>query len=263
LFAAPAAPVLRSFLMAPEPNGRPRVGVTWCESRGEKTGRRRAFDRYLRAVREAGGEPVEVSLLLPDAELKRLAQSLDAIVLTGSAADVNPHRFGAARHPKAADPDLHRERTDDLLLDHALAESKPVLGICFGAQILNVHLHGSLVQHIPGEVHGDIGHSRSVRSGYGTHPVRLERGRLAELAGGSTLRANSTHHQAILEPGRGLRVTARAPDGVVEAVEWIGGPQWIVGVQWHPERAPGDALASGLFASLIREAKKSKSRAAR
>src|ERR1700674_3053072 len=162
----------------------PRIGVPWCSSAGEKAGRRRAYDRYLRAAEEAGGEPVEVSLLLPGDELQRLAETLDAVMLTGGAADIDTRRYARSRHARTAAPDRKRERTDDYLLDHALAAGKPVLAICYGAQILNVHLHGSLVQDIPGELYNPIAHERSGNGSNGRHPVRIGGGRLAELADG-------------------------------------------------------------------------------
>jgi putative glutamine amidotransferase len=85
------------------------------------------------------------------------------------------------------------------------------------------------------------------------HPVRIERSSIAELAGGPRVRVNSSHHQAVRTPGRGLRVVARATDGVIEAIEWTG-PGWVMGVQWHPERMPDDPFASALFRRLVEEA---------
>ena len=241
--------------MSPRADRRPRVGVPWCSSAGEKANRRRAYDRYLRAVERAGGEAVEVSLLLPRDELRKLAATLDGIVLTGSAADIDTRRYTLSPHQRTASPDRKRELTDDFLLDHALATGKPVLAICYGAQILNVHLHGSLVQDIPDELRSAISHERRAEGGNSRHPVRIATGRLSDLTRGTAARVNSSHHQSISQPGRGLRVTATAPDGVVEAVEWIAGPEWIVGVQWHPERMPGDPLAVALFAQLVSEAR--------
>lgn len=235
-------------------NQRPRVGVPWRTASDEATGRRDAYDKYLQAIREAGGDPVEVSLSLPPSELAALADSLDAVVLTGSPADMDPHRFGAAPHALTAPPDKLRERTDDLLIEHAFATGKPLLAICYGIQSLNIHLGGSLVQDIPSEMDTEIQHSHEGASD-ARHRVRIEGGRLAKLAGQVMVDVNSSHHQSILKPGRGLRVTARAQDGVVEAVEWTGGPGWIMGVQWHPERMPGDPLAEALFRELVAEAR--------
>jgi putative glutamine amidotransferase len=91
------------------------------------------------------------------------------------------------------------------------------------------------------------------------HGARIDGGHLAELvkdlSAGSEVQVNSSHHQSILQPGQGLSITAHAPDGVVEAVEWAGGESWVVGVQWHPERMRGDAFANALFRRLVDEAR--------
>jgi putative glutamine amidotransferase len=234
---------------------RARVGVPWTTASEEARNDRRRFDNYLRAIRDAGGDPVEISLSLDGADLERVAASLDAVLLPGAAADVDPRRYGEAPHPASTVPDPRREHTDDALLDHALAAAKPLLAVCYGAQILNVHLGGTLLQDIPSELPGAIEHSRKDDHLDASHPARLTAGRLNELAGATEVCVNSSHHQAILAPGQGLRVVAVAPDGVVEAVEWTGGPGWIFGVQWHPERMSGDAFAEALFRRLVSEAR--------
>ena len=172
----------------------------------EREGQRTSYEDYLRAVRDAGGEAVEVSLLLADNELKHLAESLDAVMLPGSPADVDPGRYGSARHNLTADADAPRERADDLLLNHALAAGKPLLAICFGMQSLNVYLAGSLVQDIPSELHSPIAHDHEKNQGETYHSARIEGGSLAELskltglAGQADIRVNSSHHQSILKP---------------------------------------------------------------
>jgi putative glutamine amidotransferase len=252
---------IEGILTTEKTKERPRVGVPWRTAAEESANKRGAYDHYLNAIREAGGEPVEVSLRLPEEQLAQLAQSLDAVVLTGSPADVDPQRFGNARHPAAAEPDPDRERTDEALIDYALGAGKPVLAICYGAQLLNVHFGGSLLQDIPSEMQTTLDHDQDENGHDGLHAVRIEGGHLAELAsqlGKDEVQINSSHHQAILQPGRGLRVTAHAPDGVVEAIEWEGGRDWVVGVQWHPERMRGDALAEALFRRLVSEARASR-----
>jgi putative glutamine amidotransferase len=238
----------------PKTRKRPRIGVPWRTTAEERNGKRGAYEHYLKAVSVAGGEPVEISLSLSAAELSRAAKSLDGFVLPGSPADVEPRRYGAENHPLTVAPDKKREHADDLLLDHALATGKPVLAICYGVQLLNVHLHGTLVQDISSKVGAAIDHERDGGGPEARHAIRIEGGHLAALADHTTARVNSSHHQSLLEPGRGLRVTARAMDDVVEAVEWRGGPGWIVGVQWHPERMPGDPLSGALFRRLVTEA---------
>jgi len=230
-------------------------------------GRRGAYEKYLSAIRAAGGEPVQISLLLSPAELSRIAESLDAFVLPGSPHDLEPRRFGSAGHAQNVPPDKQREHTDDALLDHALATSKPVLAICYGAQLLNVHLHGTLVQDIPSEVPNPMDHDGGAHRDESLHLIRLQSSMLTELAGSTSARVNSSHHQSVGKPGRGLRVAARTADGVIEALEWTGGPGWIIGVQWHPERMADDPFASALFRRLVNEArikpKKTKRHAAR
>ncbi|MBZ5696656.1 MAG: gamma-glutamyl-gamma-aminobutyrate hydrolase family protein [Acidobacteriia bacterium] len=240
--------------MSTENSRRPRVGVPYRTKKEELTGQSARIEKYVSSVRQAGGDPVPVSLGLASEELEHLARTLDAVVLTGSPADIDPSRFGASRHARCADPDPDRERTDFALLEHSFAENKPVLAICFGIQSLNVFLGGTLIQDIPSELHSPIKHDREGKGAAETlHTVRIEPGsRLAEMARASEVTVNSSHHQSIREPGRHLRIACRAPDGVIEAVEWTGDANWVVGVQWHPERmAETDALAQALFRELV------------
>ena len=244
-----------------EPAGKPRIGIPYRAAQEELTSDRSRYQLYLDAIRLAGGEPVEVSLLLEPHQMIELASSLDAFALPGSPADVDPDRWGALRHPKCADSDPQRERTDFALLEHALRERKPVLAICYGIQSLNAFLGGSLIQDIASELHTGIRHEWTGRKEGAPEPfhvANLESGsRLLELAGMRKLWVNSSHHQSILNLGRNLRVAARAPDGVIEAVEWTGDANWITGVQWHPERMAGiDSAARALFESLIEAASK-------
>ncbi len=232
----------------------PRVGVSYRTLNEQLTNVRDRYDMYLAAVRQAGGEPVEVPLDLSPGELAKLTASLDAFVLTGSPADVDPVRYHAARHTKCAPADPRREETDLALLKDAFAEHKPLLAICYGIQILNVFCGGSLIQDISSEWKTTIVHSWDRANGAPEphHPIRIEPGsRLAQLGSAAETNVNSSHHQAILEVGRGLRVTARAPDGIIEAVEWTGAADWVTGVQWHPERMAGHALSAALFRELV------------
>jgi len=218
------------------------------------SGRRRAYEKYLCSVRAAGGEPVEISLASSPAEVSRKAASLDGFVLPGSPHDIEPRRFGSSAHTQNTRPDKRREQTDDTLIDHAFATGKPVLAICYGAQSLNVHLHGTLVQDIPSELPHAQDHDGGAHRDQSLHLIRLQSTRLADLAGALTARVNSSHHQSVGKPGRGLRVSARTADGVIEALEWTAGPEWVVGVQWHPERMPDDPFASAIFRRLVSEA---------
>jgi putative glutamine amidotransferase len=241
---------------------RPRIGVPWRTAAEEAANRRAKIDNYLNAVEKAGAEAVLLSLTSGAEALKREAENLDAFVLTGSPADIDPAHFGAKRHPAAADADHARERTDFTLLEHALTAGKPVLAICYGIQSLNVFLGGSLIQDIPTELGTKICHSPEedelpdgTETPDAVHGANLNPGRVLTLSGEAQAEVNSWHHQSVLEPGRGLRITARAPDGVIEAVEWTENSNWVVGVQWHPERMRADALAQELFREFVTAAR--------
>lgn len=244
---------------------RPRIGVPWRTAAEEAANRRSKIDNYLRAVEGAGGEPVLLSLTQGRESLKREAAYLDAFLLTGSPADVDPAHYGAKRHPATEPADAARERTDFTLLEHALIAGKPLLAICYGIQSLNVFLGGTLIQDIPTEVGTTICHSPAEdelpdgrEAPDAIHGALIGPGRVQALCGESEAEINSWHHQSVLDPGAGLRITAHAPDGVVEAVEWADESNWIVGVQWHPERMPQDALAQALFGDLVANARLAK-----
>jgi putative glutamine amidotransferase len=248
----------------------PRIGIPYRLAGEERVGSGEEIQPYVKAVEAAGGEARIISLFLSPDELGRLCAELDAVVLPGSPADVDPARYGAAASPETAEADPRREQTDTSLLDWAFRAAKPVLGICYGTQLLNVYCGGTLVQDIRGELHSSLTHEWAKKSGAPEphHPVRLVPGsRLAQLAETGDTIVNSSHHQSIRRPGRGLRVTAKAPDGVVEAVELESAAHWVVGAQWHPERQqnrmPGKAdsgarLAAALFSGLVRAAREAR-----
>ena len=246
-------------------DARPRIGVPFRMLKEQTAGNRVAIDRYLKAVRLGGAEPVEVRLDLASDELRRLAESLDGIALSGSPADVAPALYHAPQHSQTNAADPARDRTDFALIEHCFAEQKPILAICYGIQSLNVYLGGTLVQDIPTEVEKAVEHDVEDDSSPETfHTVRVEPGsRLAEMAHQvAEVRVNSSHHQSVLAPGRGLRVTARAADGVVEALEGTSKDHWVTAVQWHPERlVEDDALSLALFRELTLAARKAAVRA--
>jgi putative glutamine amidotransferase len=236
-----------------------RVGVPWRTSAEEAAGKREAYQKYLDCVRAASGEAVELSLEMGREKLTEVARQLDAFVLPGSPADVDPQWYHAPRHAQTADADAQREQTDFTLYDHAFAERKPLLAICYGVQSLNVWLGGTLVQDIASELDRDIKHEWNRKSGEPEphHKIRIEpETELGRLAGARELMVNSSHHQAIQRWGRGLRIGAQAPDAVIEAVELASPGHWVMGVHWHPERAPEDGLTRALFGALVAAARK-------
>ena len=234
---------------------RPRIGLPYRTRREELTGDFPKVEKYVAAVRRAGAEPVVISLGLSEPHLEKIAGTLDGVLLTGSPADVEPSRFSSARHEKCADADPDRERTDFTLIEHCLQEQKPLLAICYGIQTLNVFLAGTLVQDIATEIQTTIEHDWDDGPGAPdrTHSIRIDAtSRLAQIARAEEALVNSSHHQSVGDVGRDLRVVSRAEDGVIEAVEWTGDANWVLGVQWHPERMPEtDTISRGLFNDLV------------
>jgi putative glutamine amidotransferase len=242
---------------------RPRVGIPWRTSQEEAEGNRPKIKNYEDAVRRAGGEPVLLSLFDP-LELDRALPTLDGFVLPGSPADVEPAEYGAVNRGLSAPADLARETADRAILKHAFAEQKPVLAICYGCQLLNVYLGGTLIQDLRAETGTTFPHRKKdlvpEPKDDPRHPAAFEKGsRLAAITGGTHGEVNSSHHQAVATPGKSLRVTAHADDGTVEGIEWTGDANWVVGVQWHPERMLGDASAERLFAEFVAAARSTRS----
>jgi putative glutamine amidotransferase len=145
-----------------------------------------------------------------------------------------------------------------------LGAHKPVLAICYGCQLLNVHQGGSLVQDIPAEKPGTEAHGKTDLAAVATtrdleHGAKLAEGsHLQKLASSTQVQINSSHHQSIDRPGEKLRVTARSVDGIIEGVELESPDDWIVGVQWHPERMPEDPFAQKLFEDFVSAARKAR-----
>jgi putative glutamine amidotransferase len=221
----------------------------------------RSIPQYEVAVRSAGGESVRIPLDKSPDEVMKIIETCDAVLLPGSAADVDPSKYGAVRHAKAAAADPRRDAVDELLLQDAYRQRKPVLGICYGLQSLNVYRAGSLLQHIESSVNHEAG--RKVRV---AHRVEIDPvSKLAEIMGLATkqsighrisIAVNSSHHQSVDVVGNGLRVVATCPDdGVVEAVEGTSPDHFVLAVQWHPERSlEEDDASPAIFRALVDKA---------
>ncbi|MBC7287527.1 MAG: gamma-glutamyl-gamma-aminobutyrate hydrolase family protein [Armatimonadetes bacterium] len=212
---------------------------------------------YVDAIWENGGLPVPVPCLGDPDALVPLLESCDGLLMTGGA-DVDPAEYGAEPSPHLGKVDPFRDAADRIATQYALREqSVPVLGICRGIQAFNVFCGGTLIQDIPTEVGGAIEHKQRVSASQPSHPVEVDPdSRLAEIWGAGTVMVNSFHHQAVQQPGEGLRIVARAPDGVVEAVEGEG-DAWRVLVQCHPEHMFRDHdYMRRLFQAFIEAAKR-------
>ena len=244
---------------------RPKVGIPWRTSAEEAANTLAKIKNYEDAVRNAGGEPVLLSLNDPQ-KLQQQLPNLDAFVLPGSPADVDPAEYGTKNRGKSEPADHPREITDRAILDHAFTEKKPVLAICYGCQLLNVYLGGSLIQDLKEETKTQTAHTRhDIIPEPETDPIHGASfdpsSKLAKILGTTDAQINSSHHQAVEQVGKNLAVTGHAADGTIEAIEWTGDSNWVIGVQWHPERMFGDAFSARLFRDFISAANQQRSAA--
>jgi putative glutamine amidotransferase len=244
---------------------RPLIGVTTSEVRaaervtplpeGEPQGREMALGlKYLRGIEEAGGLPVVIPPL-EEAAIEPLLDRLDGICLSGGP-DLDPEHYGAEPHPELGptEPDLDRFELD--LARRADGREIPILAICRGTQALNIVRGGGLHQHLP-ELSEQILHRQRIPGDQPSHAVAVEAGtRLAEAIGSAAidvenrLDVNSFHHQAIDRLGDGLVVSARAPDGTVEAIE-DPSRRFLIGVQWHAETLVHRPYEAALFRRFV------------
>lgn len=190
---------------------------------------------YWDAVTEAGGIPVPIAPLLSLDDTDAVLELLDGLVLTGGG-DIDPARFGQKPHSSLKSVAQPKHDSDFTLAARALEFEMPILGVCYGMQLLTVLHGGDLIQDVPTMVKGCLDHWGQPPVD-GEHPVRIEKDSvLGRLQGCASLLVNSHHHQAAGKTGT-LRVTARSEDGVIEAVEPAKpGKSFLLGVQWHPER---------------------------
>ena len=221
----------------------------------------RALPKYEHAIRDAGGEPVIIDVKATNAEIAQQVKTCDGVLLPGSPADVDPEKFGATRHPKTAAPDTLRDNTDELLLQDAYNMRKPIFGICYGLQSLNVWRTGSLDQDLSTPVNHD-----PQRTVVKAHRVQIDpQSRLAKIlhSAGSlspgvepAITVNSSHHQSADLVGDGLKLVAWClEDQVKEAVEGTAEDHFVLAVQWHPERTCDTDVASrAMFKAFIRAA---------
>jgi putative glutamine amidotransferase len=215
-----------------------------------------AVEAYLKAVVRAGAAPLIVPRRLPIEALSAVFQKLDGVLLPGGG-DIAPARLGGETHPTVYGIDDERDELEFTLVRWAVAQAKPILGICRGIQVFNAALGGSLYLDIVSQRPASLQHSTvsDLPGGHLAHQVSVESGsRLAALLGQTEGPVNSWHHQAVREAAPGLQVTARAEDGVIEAVELPTHP-FALAVQWHPEMLPDRPETLRLFAGLAEAAR--------
>jgi putative glutamine amidotransferase len=252
-------------------SSRPRIAIPEPSSIDEEYSKS-SWPDYARAVEAAGGTAVLVPLSEPQRTVAEIAGSCAAILLPGNGADVNPEKYGEEAIPQCGATDPLRESVDDLLLQDAFNLNKPIFGICYGLQTLNVWRNGTLVQDLPTfKPAGPVEHAAGPKV-LEAHLINVAKpSYLASIVGRANppdlstagqqgeplqLAVNSSHHQAVAQPGDQLEVVAvSARDGVIEALERVTADQFVVGVQWHPERTCETSAASReLFRAFVEAA---------
>jgi len=227
---------------------RPRIAITTSLSQTDGALKVHVPVAYPDAVSAAGGLPVVLAPAEGVGALAELLDGADGLILAGGP-DLDPAAWGEPRHPEAGVMDPRRQQFDLGLLREAEARGMPVLGICLGCQEMAVHRGGRLVQHlyeIP-----EVGPHGGKERPPARHAVAIEPGSLlARIVGPEPLQTNSTHHQAIREPGQGMRIVARCGDGILEAIEDAAGGKFFLGVQWHPESLCPEPRHLALFRAL-------------
>lgn len=211
--------------------------------------------KYLRSIEAAGGLPLVIPPLAPEA-IDPLLDKVDAICLSGGP-DLDPSTYGAEEHPELGPTEPDLDRFELAMARRADERGLPILAICRGAQALNIARGGTLDQHIPDRGASEVEHRQKDPGERATHSVEIAPGsQLERIMGTRAIEVNSFHHQAIARLGRGLNAVAWAPDGVIEAIE-APRREFLVGVQWHAEGLSNGFEQAALFSGLVDAARSS------
>jgi putative glutamine amidotransferase len=234
---------------------RPRIGIPMRIEHA--TDRFYLSRHYSEAVEAAGGAPVHISLIPHTEYIDAVVDGLDGILLPGSDSDVDPLRYGQQPHYALGAVHKIKDETDLLLIDAAERKQLPILGICFGMQVLNVSRGGTLIQDIRSQLPEAIKHEQGVPRERPSHNVRVALGsNLSSILQVVDLVVNSHHHQAIETIGADLVPTAWSSDGLIEAFEDPRRDRFVMAVQWHPELAwQSDRFSQRLFNAFVAHAR--------
>jgi putative glutamine amidotransferase len=237
---------------------RPLIGVTVSELQAKEHAREPSHSKmvlglaYTRAVERAGGIPVAIATLAGE-NIDPLLERLSGLLVSGGP-DIDPSFYGAAPHPLLGPTSRDVDAFELTLCRRADELRIPILGICRGAQMLNVARHGTLHQHLPDINGGSLEHRQQQPGATATQEVRISPdSTLAEIVGAEQLAVNSFHHQGIDRLGERLRPVAWSQDGLIEAVEDTEAPL-VLGVQWHAETLIDRAEQLALFERLVEAA---------
>ena len=238
--------------MAAKDSPRPLIGINTDYFAASKTysAHARVNAGYFDAVLAAGGLPILLPPLGKEPEIDALLDKLDGVVLTGGL-DMDPRRNGQAMTNSIQPMADRRDASDRILVRRVVERRLPVLAIGVGMQQLNMQTGGSMFLHLPLDVPKALPHFDPTGAPH-RHIILLEPStRIDEIYGGGELRVNSRHHQAVNTPGKGMRIGARSPDGVIEAIEAEDQDWFCLGVQWHPEADTASALDMQLFECFV------------
>jgi putative glutamine amidotransferase len=211
---------------------------------------------YLEAIKHAGGIPVALPLMADRDYAARVIEFADGVLLPGSLTDVDPKHYGANVSPYFGEKGPERDESDFYLLERAFERKLPVFGICFGHQSLNVFCGGSLYQDLPKELKSPLTHWQGEPYSNPVHTVEVDENSIIyKIFQKKVVEVNSIHHQGVKEIAPTLRATSCSPDGLIESYENVNGGQFLLGVQWHPERMWREHPSHAeLFKVFVREA---------
>lgn len=237
---------------------KPRIGIGSGAAKNEEHVFQISLSySYLNSIREAGGVPIVLPPTQDDNDIETYLDAIDGLILPGGP-DLPPSHYGRPSAPLVLEQMGPRRGYDVRLCQRALRRNLPILGVCLGCQVINVALGGTLIRDLLTQgPESEIAHRHTIFPYYTRHEVSVEHGsRLHAIVGGTRIETNSAHHQAVEDLGRGVRVVARADDGVVEAIECEDSGRFLLGIQWHPEKIAEreDGPHRSLFAALVAEA---------
>jgi putative glutamine amidotransferase len=204
---------------------------------------------YAVAIANAGGIPLFLPTLSGSRSLlKDTVAKIDGLLISGGR-DMDPKFYNEEPHPNLRPMKLERTESEMIILEEALKQNIPVLGICGGMQLMNVFFGGSLYQDIPSQISNALIHEKG-----SVHEIYVEEDTLLQkISKEKSFSIKSYHHQSVKAPGKGLRISARCPDGIIEAIEGID--SFVLGIQWHPEREETE-ISNRIYKAFVDACKK-------
>lgn len=227
---------------------KPLIGINADFRRNKRRGYENVLhEEYINAVHRAGGLPIILPVFGTRRDVIEALNRINGLLLSGGD-DINPAKFGQKKHPKLDLLVEAKEESDFWLAQEALKRNIPILGICYGHQLVNVILGGTLIQDIPSQIGRKVKHSKRLHDA-----VLKENSLVKKILGRNCVSVYSSHHQAVGKAGKGLKVTAVSPiDGIIEACEGANN-RFLLCLQWHPEVMDKDKKQMRLFREFIRK----------